>query len=173
MALDGIITGMIAEEFGAKVRTVRDARRMSREDLARLSGVAVVTLGRLEGKNPPNPRRNTVIDLAKAFGWDVDETLRALQHEPLTGAERAELNRMDNSREQLDRLLDELPASVVYGFLVLARSIANPQALPQVDDDTKDNPERRGAQIQDVTPGSGDVLGAQRQIRRRPQGSDT
>lgn len=142
---------------------------MSRSQLARLSGVSESQIGNLEAQDV-TPGRTTVIDLAGAFpAWDVDEALKLVDYGPLTEDERAELARIHSPREQLDRLLDELPPSVVYGLLVLVRSIVNPQVLPQADDGTEGDPERRGVQVHDVTPGSGDVLSAQRRVRRRPQ----
>lgn len=163
--------GTMITPFGTELRQRRG--RMSRSKLARLSGVSESQIGNLETQGA-TPTRWTVIALAGSIpGWEVDDALRLVDEPPLTAGERAELAALTSPREQLDRLLDDLPASQVYGLLVLVRSVVNPQALPQVDGDTKDNFERRATQLQDVTPGSGDVLGAQRQIRRRPQGSDT
>lgn len=104
MATDGIIGRVTVEDFGARIREVRTARRLSRSELARRSGVAQATLERLEGKDPPQPRRATVIDLARALDWAIDDTLAELGYEPLTDAERAELRQQQRSGDPLQEL---------------------------------------------------------------------
>jgi transcriptional regulator with XRE-family HTH domain len=139
----GIITPVTVEEFGQRVRAARRAKRLSRQALEQLSGVKVITLERLEGTQPPTPKRTTVIDLAQALGWDVDRTLGGLGHEPLTADERTELAKRNSPRAQLDRLLDELPEAVLVGFLTLGRAILHPRNRQGGDnaEDSTDDPE--------------------------------
>lgn len=151
MAGYGTLTGVTVEEFGAQVRQRRDARRLSRRDLAQRSGVSYGALDKLESPNPPRPRRSTAIDLARAIDWDVDEALALLDYKPLTDAERGGLSSVNTPREQLDRLIDELPLTQVAGLLALVRSIVHRQSLP-ADPDMGEE-----VVIQPVTPGSGDT----------------
>lgn len=175
MAGYGTLTGVTVEEFGAQVRQRRGVRRMSRRDLAQRSGVSYGALDKLESPSPPRPRRSTAIDLATAVHWDVDEALALLDYEPLSDDERAALAGINSPREQLDRLLDELPPSQVYGLLVLVRSMVNPQALPQADDDPGSTAAARPVHVQDVREGSGDYLGdrMREERERRTDGADT
>lgn len=132
---------MTVEELGAKVRAFREARRLSREDLARLSGVAAVTLERLEGRNPPKPKRPTLIDLARALEWDVDETLAALGHEPLSDLERTELGRRSRESpvDELQALLPHLSPEQVW-VLVHAASVMLRPDVPWQQNPGPDRP---------------------------------
>ena len=149
---------MGAEDFRADLRRRRSAQRLSRAALAQRSGVSAPTIEKIEmGKS--HPERETVIDLTRALNCDIDEALGAVGYEPLTEEERAGLGRINSPREQLDRMLDELPPSQVYAFLVMARSILNPRALPQADDDPGNTAEQRPVHVQEVRRDSGDYLG--------------
>lgn len=162
---------MGAADFRAEVKRRRKAQRLARTALALRSGISAAAIEKIEMREPPvEPERETVIDLARALSWDVDEALGTVGYEPITEDERAQLGRINSPREQLDRLLDELPAAVVTGLLALVRSILNPRAVPQdIEDDSgsggTNNP--GGVNVQDVEPGSGDVLGVSHPVLRR------
>jgi transcriptional regulator with XRE-family HTH domain len=51
----------------------RDERRMSREQLAALSGVSYPTIARLESKADAKPGIDVAINLAKALGVAVED----------------------------------------------------------------------------------------------------
>lgn len=178
MARYATLTVVTVEEFGAQVRQRRETRRMSRRDLAQRSGVSPGAIDKLEGRDPPRPRRATAIDLALALDWDLTDALALLDYEPLTTGEQTELARINDPRAQLDRMWDELSPSQRVALVNLVSTILNPQALPteggaaptrEGTEDLPGNP-TRGVHVQDVTPGSGTVLNPQ-QREKHPNGS--
>lgn len=62
----------MCREFGDRVRSAREAQRLTRDDLAEASQLAVSTLARVErGKVLPNA--TTVMQLAGALGIPLEE----------------------------------------------------------------------------------------------------
>jgi XRE family transcriptional regulator, regulator of sulfur utilization len=62
--------------FGIAIRTLRAAQGISQEELAHRSGVARTYIGELE-RGRRCPTICTAEDVARAFGMEVDELLRA------------------------------------------------------------------------------------------------
>lgn len=117
------------------MRRRREARRLSRRDLAQRSGVSFGALEKLESRDPPRPRRATAIDIALALDWDLGEALALLDYDPLTADEQQELARLTNPRAQLDRMWDELAVSQQAAIVALVSAILNPAALPPPSED--------------------------------------
>lgn len=157
------LAAMGAADFRAEVRRRRDAKRLSRDALAQLSGVSAALIEKMEMRDPPpKPRRTTVVDLARALEWDVDEALTLVDYPPLTDTERAELTRINSPRAQLDRLLDELPPQQLVGLLGLVRSMLGlPPPADEPDTEGGNPGDRRRVHVQTVEAGSGDILGGQ------------
>lgn len=82
-----------ATEFGRRVRRAAAAKypRHLREELAQSAGVSTSTVAKLFGSRPPWPTPRTVIALARALEWDVNETLAWLGYEPLTDEAQVEV----------------------------------------------------------------------------------
>lgn len=78
-----------AEEFGAYLRRLRQAAKMSLPELARRSGVSASHLSRVETGWRSTPAPRTIQRLAVALGVPVEEMLRKAGHIP-AGASVAE-----------------------------------------------------------------------------------
>jgi len=61
--------------FGKHLKTLRNKRKMTQEDLAYLAGLEYKYIQRLEGKKPSSPTLNTLEKLAKAFGITTSKLL--------------------------------------------------------------------------------------------------
>lgn len=101
---------MSLEEF-AKQLLIRKGR-LSQADYAKLSGVGEKTIERLEklakyGTPTSHTGRRNAMDLAHAVGWDPDEALALLGHEPLTSYEREYLD-TTAMQARFDRLWPKL-----------------------------------------------------------------
>ena len=61
---------------GRRLRSVRTARRMTLDDLSRMTGISVSTLSRLEsgGRKPP---LELLLPLAQTFGLPLDDLVGA------------------------------------------------------------------------------------------------
>lgn len=81
-----------AREFGRRVRRAAAAKypKHLSEELAEAAGVSTSTVAKLFGAYPPMPTSRTAAALARALGWDVNETLGWLGYEPLSGDVHAE-----------------------------------------------------------------------------------
>lgn len=73
------------DSIGARLRTARQRRFLTQEELAKASGVQVVTISRIENdRQESQPRLSTIRKLAKALGIEAewimfgDEDLKAV-----------------------------------------------------------------------------------------------
>lgn len=151
--------------FGTDLRRRRDAARMSRKNLARLSGVSESQIGNLELQGA-TPTRQTVIDLARALPrWDIDDALSLVGYGQLTDDEHAELAQISSPRAQLDQILDDLPGPHQVALLGMLRAFLG---LPPLGGTEDENPVKhhRRVHVETVELGKGDILGEQRRARR-------
>jgi HTH-type transcriptional regulator, competence development regulator len=61
--------------FGKKLRALRKKRKLTQEKLSEMAVVDYKYLQRLEGKNPPNIKLETIAKLAKALEAKPSELL--------------------------------------------------------------------------------------------------
>lgn len=102
----------LAQEILAnRVATVREARRLSQGELARISGVPQPTIARVESGVIKSPGAAILKRLAEALSTPVDDLLGS----PLPGARR------DDQTEELGRLWPRAPQPVRDAVLTLLR----------------------------------------------------
>jgi transcriptional regulator with XRE-family HTH domain len=118
---------MGVEDFAALILRCRKLQRMSQRALSDASGVAVATIQRLEGSDPPVPKRDTAVDLALAVGTDVDAALALLGYEPLTEEEREKVAPpIPDLSAQLGQLWPKLTPRQQQIVVALCASMADP-----------------------------------------------
>lgn len=103
-------------------------QRLSRTQLALMSGVSESQIGNLETR-ATEPKRTTVIDLATALpGWKVDHALALAGHTPLSLDERViEASRAAaSSRSELDRLWPQASPAQQEALLRTLATMVNP-----------------------------------------------
>jgi transcriptional regulator with XRE-family HTH domain len=71
-----LAVGTSGNQFGTRIKELRDAKRWSQEQLARETDVSQVTIWNLENGRT-QPRLDTLRKLAGALGVDVGELLKA------------------------------------------------------------------------------------------------
>lgn len=129
---------MDAREFGQRVRRAAAAKypKHLSEELAQAAGVSTSTVAKLFGAYPPMPTPRTAAALARALGWDVNETLGWLGYEPLSGDVYAQsLAPVPSEAERLKAILQiwcRLPRSeqdvlMEVAVLLGSRSAARPR----------------------------------------------
>jgi len=126
------------EDFAAHVRSAREEQRLSRSDLARLSGVSASQIEKLEGRNPPDPKRPTVIDLAHALGLDIDRWLATLGHEPLSETARERLPKRDDPWPDLVEMWPRLTPAQKQAIVGLIRSFVGAKGRPNGEEGSHD-----------------------------------
>lgn len=160
----------VQDGFAKTMTTLRKrAGYNSQNEAADLAGVSRTLWRNLEDPSHPHrPRRPTVVKVARLLRWDLEEAMRLAGHEdPPTAIELAEMNL--GPRDDLDRMLRNLTDSQVRALVAFIEVMLNPDAPLRLTDD--DDPENsnpghvRPVVVQDVTPGAGDVLGAQQRVR--------
>lgn len=62
---------------GKNIRKYREKRGLTQEKLSELAGIDYKYLQRLEGKNPPNIKLETIAKLAKALKIDSSKLLQS------------------------------------------------------------------------------------------------
>jgi len=134
-----------AEAFGVEVQRRRLLLRMSRAKLARRAGLSPSGLANVEmGSNLggerrwSEPRRETVIDVAVALGWDADEALAMAGQETLHLLERERIEaitKAGDSRDDLDRLWPSLSGPQRRAIVRVAETMIDPQAQAEAPDD--------------------------------------
>lgn len=84
--------------FGGELKIKLEAAGMRASELSRRSGVTKQNIGRLLNNTPhtvsgalPRTSEDTVVKLARALDWDINEALLAAGHAPLTNENEAGL----------------------------------------------------------------------------------
>ncbi len=97
---------------GAKIRSLRQKRRWSQFDLARVSGVDQGTISRLETNNQGDTRIDTLVRISRALGVPTDELFvpaEPLEEEPTDPQLNVMMNLIDdmdeNERAQAEMFL--------------------------------------------------------------------
>lgn len=139
---------------------------LSQNEAADRAGVTRTLWRQMEDpERPYRPRRRSIVKVARFLGWDLQNALQLAGHpEPPTDAELAEMRR--GPRDDLDQKLRLLNESQIRALDGIVEVMLNPNAPPRLDEDPG-NEEPRPVFIQEVQPGSGDILGAQHRVKRR------
>ena len=86
-------------EFGRRLQQLREARKLTQEELSRRSGVSRSYLAKIESGQRENPRVDTLVRLAKGLRVsvlagesreDVEECIKAYEESPYAAQLRAE-----------------------------------------------------------------------------------
>lgn len=65
----------IRVKFGKKLKELRNKRKLTQEKLSELTGIDYKYLQRIEGKNPPNIKLETIARLARSLEVDPSKLL--------------------------------------------------------------------------------------------------
>lgn len=126
-----------AEEFGAEVRRRRELHDWSRPDLSRQSGVSQQALLNIENGyggprsgDYPTSKRRTVIAIARALDWPVDDALHLAGHDPLADEERARLEAPPDALRwrRLGELWARMTASQQKALVATATAMVDPDS---------------------------------------------
>lgn len=83
-----------AGKFATELQRRREIKRLSRRRLAQQAGLSESGILNIELRGA-QPKRRTIIDIAVALNWDVDEALRLADEGKLSEGERALLSSSD------------------------------------------------------------------------------
>ena len=79
----------VLTHFGRELRLAREARGLTREQLAKRCGLSLATIKKLEGGHAFHPRLETMVRLADGLNVTLIDLVRCVDPR-LSGAERAE-----------------------------------------------------------------------------------
>lgn len=133
-----MIGTMSLEEFADEVKARRG--RLSQAELARLAGINVRTIERLESLRAAAPftTRKQAIAIALALNWEPNEALACLGYEALSARERARIG-STTVDDKLDRFWPQLTGAQKEALVNLMATMVVPHAHPPTKPNGKQN----------------------------------